>query len=129
MSFVFKDLNRPFVRITAIPMECLEMIKNWLDNVDILFSEGVINLNWNKIIQKIKKDPEEFINDGGWSFLMDEVYIINPRVVMKKMTKRTVIPISMNLNSTKRRKVNIQKKANFLTLKLKKETKILVKKD
>lgn len=72
MSFVFKDLNRPFVRITAIPMECLEMIKNWLDNVDILFSEGTINLNWNKIIQKIKKDPEEFINDGGWSFLMDE---------------------------------------------------------
>jgi nucleosome binding factor SPN SPT16 subunit len=76
MSFIFKDLNRPFIRITAIPIENLELIKNWLDSVDILFSEGLINLNWNKIIQKIKKDPEEFISDGGWNFLMNEVIIL-----------------------------------------------------
>jgi nucleosome binding factor SPN SPT16 subunit len=117
MSFVFKDLNRPFIRITAIPMECLEMIKNWLDNVDILFSEGIINLNWTKIIQKIKKDPEEFINDGGWSFLMDEVIIINFRVVMRKMKDMVVTPISMNLNLKKMRKVSSQKRVNIVTLK------------
>jgi nucleosome binding factor SPN SPT16 subunit len=75
MTFLFKDLNRQPHRITAIPMENLEPIKNWLDSVDILFSEGLINLNWTKIIQKIKKDPQEFIEEGGWNFLMDEVSI------------------------------------------------------
>lgn len=76
MSFVFKDLNKPVHRITTIPMENLEMIKNWLDSCDMLFSEGLINLNWPKIIQKIKKDPEDFIENGGWAFLVDDVIII-----------------------------------------------------
>jgi nucleosome binding factor SPN SPT16 subunit len=73
MAFVFKDLNKPVHRITAIPMENLEMIKSWLDECDILFSEGLYNLNWVSIIQKIKKDPEGFIETGGWGFLHDAV--------------------------------------------------------
>lgn len=73
MAFVFKDLNRQVHRIGAIPMENLEMIKNWLDDCDILFSEGLYNINWVKIIQKIKKDPEGFLEDGGWGFLVDSV--------------------------------------------------------
>lgn len=75
MAFVFKDLNRQVHRITAIPIENLELIKSWLDNCDILFSEGLYNINWQKIIQKIKSDPEEFIEEGGWDFLFDEVVI------------------------------------------------------
>ena len=57
MAVVFKDLNKPILRIGTIPMENLEMIKSWLDDCDILFSEGLYNMNWNKIIEKIKKDP------------------------------------------------------------------------
>jgi nucleosome binding factor SPN SPT16 subunit len=57
-------------------MENLEMIKNWLDDCDILFSEGLYNINWGKIIQKIKKDPEAFIEEGGWGFLVDNVIIL-----------------------------------------------------
>ena len=69
MVFVFKDINRPAHRITIIPLESLEVIKSWLDSVDILYSEGTINLKWPNILSKIKNDPEGFIKEGGWSFL------------------------------------------------------------
>ncbi len=72
MVFLFKDLNRPAQRITAVPMENLEMIKTWLDQCEILFSEGLYNLNWVKTVQRIKKDPEGFLKEGGWSILFDE---------------------------------------------------------
>lgn len=72
MVIVFKDLNRQPHRITSIPIESLEDIKNWLDSCDILFSEGPMNLKWPKVIGKIKDDPEKFIQDGGWSILQDD---------------------------------------------------------
>lgn len=50
-------------------METLETIKTWLDTVDILFSEGPMNLKWSNILDKIKNNPEDFIKEGGWSFL------------------------------------------------------------
>jgi nucleosome binding factor SPN SPT16 subunit len=71
MVFVFKDLSRQAHRITTIPMESLELIKSWLDSVDILYSEGTINLKWPNILAKIKNDPETFMAEGGWSFLHD----------------------------------------------------------
>ena len=77
MAIIFKDLNKPVLRIGTIPMENLEMIKSWIDDCDILFSEGLYNMNWNKIIDKIKKDPEAFIEeDGGWASLVDNVIFI-----------------------------------------------------
>jgi nucleosome binding factor SPN SPT16 subunit len=42
-----------------------------LDSVDILYSEGTINLKWPNILAKIKNDPEAFIKEGGWNFLHD----------------------------------------------------------
>lgn len=72
MVFVFKNLSKPPHRVTAIPVENLEMIKNWLDQTDILFSEGTMNLNWTNILMKIKGDLNEFIEEGGWNFLHEE---------------------------------------------------------
>jgi len=63
-------------RITAIPIENLEMIKNWLDDSEILFFEGLYNMNWSKVFENIKKDPEEWVEEGGWSFLQLEVKIL-----------------------------------------------------
>lgn len=73
MAFIFKDLAKPVQRITIIPMENLEMIKSWLDECDIYYAEGLYNINWPKIIQKIRKDPQGFLDEGGWGFLQDEV--------------------------------------------------------
>ena len=71
MTFIFKDLSKPVHRIGAIPTENLDMLKTWLDENDILFGEGLYNIHWQKIIQKIKSNPEGFLEEGGWDFIQD----------------------------------------------------------
>ena len=43
---VYKDYAN-FKRISSVPMECLNVIKDWLDESDICFTEGPISLNWS----------------------------------------------------------------------------------
>ncbi|CAN9298072.1 unnamed protein product [Alternaria alternata] len=72
MVVVFKDYNRPPVHINTIPVESLDPVKDWLDSVDIPFTEGPLNLNWATIMKTVTSDPHEFFADGGWSFLSNE---------------------------------------------------------
>ncbi|KAI9845669.1 MAG: FACT complex subunit spt16 [Sclerophora amabilis] len=72
MVFVFKDFHRPPVHVNTIPVESLESVKEWLDSVNIPFSEGPLNLNWATIMKTVTADPHQFFADGGWSFLAAE---------------------------------------------------------
>lgn len=72
LVFVFKDFNRPPVHINSIPVESLEPVKDWLDSVDIPFTEGPLNLNWSTIMKTVTSDPYGFFAEGGWSFLTNE---------------------------------------------------------
>ncbi|KAL8725333.1 MAG: hypothetical protein Q9181_006452 [Wetmoreana brouardii] len=72
MVFVFKDFHRPPVHINTIPVESLEPVKEWLDSINIAYSEGPLNLNWSSIMKTITADPHQFFVDGGWSFLAAE---------------------------------------------------------
>ncbi|KAI4145361.1 MAG: hypothetical protein L6R39_003823 [Caloplaca ligustica] len=72
MVFVFKDYHRPPVHINTIPVESLEPVKEWLDSINIAYSEGPLNLNWSTIMKTIIADPHQFFVDGGWSFLAAE---------------------------------------------------------
>ena len=69
MVIVFKDFNRAPVHINTIPVESLDNVKDWLDSVEIPFSEGPLNLNWSQIMKTVTADPHAFFQDGGWSFL------------------------------------------------------------
>ncbi|KAJ3276374.1 FACT complex subunit spt16 [Terramyces sp. JEL0728] len=70
LVFVFKDLSRPVVHINTIPMTQLENVKEWLDSVDIPFTEGPVSLSWAQIMKTINDDPKSFFEEaGGWSFL------------------------------------------------------------
>ena len=40
--------------------------------MDILFSETNKNLNWDNIMNEIKENMEDFVEDGGWAFLHEE---------------------------------------------------------
>ena len=70
--FVFKDFHRPPAHVNTIPVESLEGVKDWLDSVDIAFTEGPLNLNWTTIMKTVVSDPYGFFADGGWSFLAAE---------------------------------------------------------
>lgn len=72
MVLVFKDFHRPPVHVNTIPVESLEAVKDWLDSVDIAFSEGPLNLNWGAIMKTVTSDPHGFFVDGGWGFLGTE---------------------------------------------------------
>ncbi|KAL2007163.1 hypothetical protein VTN00DRAFT_8601 [Thermoascus crustaceus] len=72
LVFVFKDFHRPPVHINTIPVESLEGVKDWLDSVDIAFTEGPLNLNWSTIMKTVVSDPHGFFAEGGWSFLAAE---------------------------------------------------------
>lgn len=69
MVFVFKDYHRKVATIGAVPMAMLDHVKEWLNQCDIRYTEGIQSLNWAKIMKTITDDPEGFFDQGGWSFL------------------------------------------------------------
>ncbi|GAM87101.1 hypothetical protein ANO11243_051220 [Dothideomycetidae sp. 11243] len=72
MVIVFKDYKQAPAHVNTIPVDTLDQLKDWLDSVDIPFSEGPLNLNWGQIMKTVTADPHQFYQDGGWSFLADE---------------------------------------------------------
>lgn len=69
MVIVFKDYNRAPAHINTIPVESLETVKDWIDSIEIPYSEGPVNLQWPTIMKTVTSDPHQFFEDGGWSFL------------------------------------------------------------
>lgn len=69
---MFKDFHRAPVHVNTIPVEALEGVKDWLDSVDVAYTEGPLNLNWTTIMKTVVSDPYGFFADGGWSFLAAE---------------------------------------------------------
>ncbi|KIX94135.1 uncharacterized protein Z520_10161 [Fonsecaea multimorphosa CBS 102226] len=72
LVFVYKDFHRPPSHINTIPVESLDRVKEWLDSVDIAYTEGPLNLNWGTIMKTVTTDPHQFFKDGGWNFLATE---------------------------------------------------------
>ena len=50
MAIIFKDFHT-FKRINSIPIEHLEEIKTYLDTIGIIYSEGVVPMNWANVLQ------------------------------------------------------------------------------
>ena len=71
MAIIFKDFHT-FKRINSIPRESIEEIKVYLNSIGIIFSEGVVPMNWNAVLQQIREDFESFLETGGWRFLHED---------------------------------------------------------
>ncbi|ODV90690.1 hypothetical protein CANCADRAFT_109297 [Tortispora caseinolytica NRRL Y-17796] len=72
MVIVYKDYSKPVTHINSIPMEQLDQVQDWLNEVEIAFYSGPLNLNWNQIMKTVQSDPHDFFENGGWSFLSTE---------------------------------------------------------
>ena len=68
MVFIFKDYNKKVMMCTSIPMTMLDHVKEWLNSVDIKYTEGVQSLNWQKIMKTIIDDPEGFFEGSNLCF-------------------------------------------------------------
>jgi nucleosome binding factor SPN SPT16 subunit len=72
LVFVYKDYTKPVSHINSIPMTQLDSVKDWLNEMDIPYYEGPVNLNWISIMKTVVADSHEFFSGGGWSFLSTE---------------------------------------------------------
>ncbi len=68
MAVIFKDFVT-FKRINSIPIEHLDDIKSYLDEIGLIYSESIVPMNWTNVLQQIREDFEGFIDNGGWRFL------------------------------------------------------------
>jgi len=71
MAIIFKDFQT-FKHINSIPRESLDLIKSYLNEIGIIFSEGVVPMNWNAVLSQIREDFEAFLDEGAWKFLQGD---------------------------------------------------------
>jgi|TARA_B110001450_G_C17501524_1_gene432533 nucleosome binding factor SPN SPT16 subunit len=55
MAIIFKDFHT-FKRINSIPRESIDQIKDYLNKIGIIFSEGVVPMNWNATLNQIRSE-------------------------------------------------------------------------
>lgn len=72
MVFIFKDYTKSVQQITTIPIESLDSIKRWLNEIDVVWYESRGNLNWTEILRTIREDIEGFLADGGFEIFLGE---------------------------------------------------------
>lgn len=66
-----KDFTN-FHSISAVPVETLEDIKNYFDDIGIIFAQSNNSLNWKNVLSEIRSDMKEFVTQGAWKFLVDD---------------------------------------------------------
>lgn len=71
MAIIFKDFTT-VKRINSIPIEHIENIKDYLDEIGIVYSEGPVPMNWTNVLAQIRSDFESFLESGAWKFLCDD---------------------------------------------------------
>lgn len=71
MAILFKDFTT-FKRINSIPIEHIEDIKSLLDEIKIIYSESIVPMNWTNVLQQIREDFQDFLDQGAWRFLQDD---------------------------------------------------------
>jgi nucleosome binding factor SPN SPT16 subunit len=101
MAVVFKDYHKPVLRISAIPVDSLEPIKEWLEfrpprpdppvppppprsflivrcdlhsSINIKFSETSSSIAWPQVMARILEDLQAFYDIGGWGILDPQDY-------------------------------------------------------
>lgn len=75
MAIIFKDFTT-FKRINSIPIEHMEEIKSYFDEIDILYAESEAPFNWNTLLGHIRETFDDWLKDGAWAFLIDPVRIV-----------------------------------------------------
>ena len=68
LVFVFKNFRKQFYKVKDVSLTCLSGVKDQLSSLAIKYTEGIPH-NWPKIRKTISRDPEQFYDSGGWSFL------------------------------------------------------------
>lgn len=80
MIIIFKDYKKPVVEIDAVKVTDMDKIKEWLDSIDLTFSESVACFDWKSLLENARTDPyfwKDVDDEGnpkpvGWDVVNDE---------------------------------------------------------
>ena len=72
VSIVFHDLTKDPIRISSIDKIEAEKVKYYFEQAGITVLEGHVNLDWKTLMGQIRADPKDFVDQGGWKFLVIE---------------------------------------------------------
>lgn len=53
-------------------MEYIDDLKSFFDEIGVVYCEGPATLNWSAVLTEIRNNFEDWLEDGGWSFLIDD---------------------------------------------------------
>lgn len=72
LAVIKKDFTT-CLRINSIPMEYAEEIKSYINDIGVIFIESMAPLKWDLILNQIKEDFNEWLEQGAWlQFVEDE---------------------------------------------------------
>ena len=71
MAIIFKDFTT-MKRINSIPIEHIENIKEYLNDIGNIYAESVVNMNWTNLLQIIREGFDDFLDNGAWKFLTED---------------------------------------------------------
>lgn len=77
MTLIYRDWDIVPRTITAIELKYFEKIQDWLNDVDLTYTEGGLSMNWANVMKEVKLDDrfyEDTDHDGvkkpaGWAWL------------------------------------------------------------
>jgi len=72
MAIIFKDFTT-HKRINSIPIEHMEELKSYLDEICIIYAESEAPFNWNTLLSHIRENFDDWLEEGAWGFLLDPV--------------------------------------------------------
>ncbi|GIX64548.1 transcriptional elongation factor FACT140 [Babesia caballi] len=72
MVLVNKDYSKPVRRIDLIPVEYLDVLKSWLNELEMVWYEGKNNLQWTNILKTILDDVDAFVENGAFDGFLGE---------------------------------------------------------
>jgi len=71
MAIIDKDFTT-VKRISSIPIEYQDQLKVFFDEINVIYSEGPVTLNWNNVMAEIRNNFSDWLEDGGWEFLIKD---------------------------------------------------------
>jgi len=72
LVFVMKDYTKGVRMITSIPMKKLDLLKDWLLQVEIVYFEVSFSFKWDGIVDNVKVDPSwKPWEADGWKELLN----------------------------------------------------------
>ncbi|KAK2198277.1 bifunctional FACT complex subunit Spt16 [Babesia duncani] len=72
MVMIHRDYSKPVKRVDLIPVEYLDVIKQWLNELGIVWYEGKNNLQWTNILNTILEDTASFVENGAFDGFMGD---------------------------------------------------------